>query len=147
MRTIAEISKETGLTKQAVYKRVNQPSVKQYLSKVERVTYLSDEGFRMAFSDFDPERVKPQVEPIESVKTLYETLIEQQKAELGRAHAELDKKNEHITNLTRMLDQSQILQKQLMDQVQLLSAPKETPVEEDVPVHQPSFWDKLRGRR
>jgi DNA-binding transcriptional regulator GbsR (MarR family) len=159
MRTIAELSKATGLSKQAVYKRVNQPNIKPYLSKVEKVIQLSDEGCRLAFNDFEFDYFQPQVEKVETVvenstvNNLYEALIQQQRDELKRLNDELNHKNEHVNDLTRMLNQSQILQKQLLDQIQLLSAPQEKETFSDQPSHETSpqelpktsIWSKIFG--
>lgn len=144
MRTVADISNQTGLSRQAVYKRLKNPLYNQFITHVDKVAYLTDEGFALAFADYNQGEqltVLPTDEqPVESdaVKELYEALINQQSAELKRLHDELNYKNEHITNLTRMLDQAQQLQLHLQDQV-LLKAPMEE--------QKPSVWGKLFGLR
>lgn len=66
---IKDLAEELGISKQAVYKRLNQPDCKPYLHEVDRVRCITEEGVRFAF----PTRVRFETVDAEEFEEVHQS--------------------------------------------------------------------------
>lgn len=132
MYTITEISKMIGVSRQAIYKKIDREELQPYLKDSEKGKVITEKGLTILkgfFSDYldskqvtDNERQKSS-KHTDNLQTDY---IQSLKSEIDHLKSITTDQSQQIGNLTQLLQNSQILLKQQQDKILLLENPIET---------------------
>lgn len=129
--SIKEFAETVGMTQQGVYKQLNK-KLKPYLKVVNNKKMLDKTALELFKSDHGSQQVEQPLNQVE--QQLNNKLIEM-------LQTELDRKNEQIAELQKLLDQSQKLH--AMDKQRLLELEcKEEPTEQEEPTKK-KWWKKM----
>lgn len=147
MKTVAEIADQCGVSKVAIYKRINgkmKDDLKPYIVKQDNVTHILPEGIELIEQSFeDSKQVKGGDKSTttdnstngeikgnrELLNRLEQDYIETLKAELERKNEQLEKKDELLRNFQVIVQQNQ-------EKIQQL--------EGEVKEQKQGFWARLR---
>lgn len=127
--TIAEYAKIKGITKQAVYKQLNN-QLKEFLIVVEGKKYIDKAALSTARQPEPTEVEQPVEQPVEQL--FNESLIlviDTLKGQLEAKDRQIAEKDRQISELQALLSQSQQLQQN--SQVLLLNATNDAPKPEE----------------
>ena len=148
-KTVSEIAREIGISRQALYKRIKaEPllsDLQPFTSKVDGILYISADGEELIVSACSSSsRVQERVnradnvdckldsQPDNQVDSVQDSLISQMSAEIDFLKKQIDvkdtqlsEKDKQIEQLSESLRASQMLQAGLVQQVQYLSSPDE----------------------
>lgn len=160
-KTVSEIAREIGISRQALYKRIKaeplSSDLQPFTSRVDGILYISADGEELIISvcssssrvqervnraDNVDSKLDSQVDsqPDSKVDSGQESLISQMSAEIDFLKKQIDvkdtqlsEKDKQIEQLSESLRASQMLQAGLVQQVQYLSSPdKQTEPEPEV---------------
>ncbi len=141
MKTVAEVAEDLGVSKMAVYRRINttlEQEMEPHVVKMEGATHILPEGVAVLRKDLDSGRdkhpeeeeageVSPETETVqERLNRLEEEYINTLKEELRRKNEQLEKKDDLLQNFQVILRQNQ-------ERMQALEGERRGR----------SFWDRL----
>ncbi len=120
--TVAEVAEIINLSRVSVYNKLKQDTLKPFIDKKQGVTYISEEGLKLikdglttSVNKFNEEEQEQQEniedEPFKEDLTLTLDYVNYLKAENERLWAELQEKNNQINNLSRLVENGQVLLK------------------------------------
>lgn len=148
-KTVSEIAREIGISRQALYKRIKtEPlltDLQPFTSRVDGILYISADGEDLIVSVCSSSsRVQGRVnradnvdckldsQPDNRVDSIQESLISQMSAEIDFLKKQIDVKDKQLGDKDKQIEQlseslraSQMLQAGLVQQIQCLSAPDE----------------------
>ena len=148
-KTVSEIAREIGISRQALYKRIKaEPlltGLQPFTSKVDGILYISADGEDLIASVCSSSsRVQGRVnradnvdckldsQPDKQVDSIQESLISQMSAEIDFLKKQIDVKDKQLGDKDKQIEQlseslraSQMLQAGLVQQIQCLSSPDE----------------------
>ena len=141
-KTVSEIAREIGISRQALYKRIKaEPllsDLQPFTSRVDGILYISADGEELIVSACSSSfRVQGHVNRTDNVDckldsqtdkqvdSIQESLISQMSAEIDFLKKQIDVKDKQIEQLSESLRASQMLQAGLVQQIQCLSSPDE----------------------
>ena len=166
--TVAEVAEIINLSRVSVYNKLKQDALKPFIDKKQGVTYISEEGLKLikdglttSVNNFNEEEQEQQEniedEPFKEDLTLTLDYVNYLKAENERLWAELQEKNNQINNLSRLVENGQVLLKDKPQQdVGLLQErcdqtdEKITQAKErmqDKQTEKKGVWNKLFGKK
>lgn len=152
-KTVSEIAREIGISRQALYKRIKaeplSSDLQPFTSKVDGILYISSDGEDLIISMCSSSsRVQGRVNRADNVDSkldnqvdsIQESLISQMSAEIDFLKKQIDVKDKQLGDKDKQIEQlseslraSQMLQAGLVQQVQYLSSPdKQTEPEPEV---------------
>jgi len=143
LKTVADIAKEIGVSKQAVWKRIKgslSTSLQQFISTVDGTVYIEVDGVNLIKQAFNKksanEDATTDTATIDDKLTgmLSDTIAIMKEQLLGKDQ-QLSEKDKQITELHRLLDQQQQLH--LMEQKNMLQLTDNK---------KSSLWDRLRSK-
>lgn len=149
-KTIKQIADELGVSKQAVFKKIDNLGCRQQLTKIDNqftVDEKLENTIKKAFSEkvntfknVNQSSTKSSTDKQKLTDYLTDTLkvLQQQNELLSR---QLEEKDKQISNLQKLIDQSQQLQAIAENKIKLLEQ-KETPPE---PVNGSSSIESKKG--
>ena len=155
-KTVSEIAREIGISRQALYKRIEaEPllsDLQPFTSRVDGILYISSDGEDLIISMCSSSsRVQGRVnrtdnvdskldsQPDNRVDSVQESLISQMSAEIDFLKKQIDVKDKQIEQLSESLRASQMLQAGLVQQIQYLSSPDEKNEPEPEPEAKPRW--------
>ena len=144
-KTVSEIAREIGISRQALYKRIKaeplSTELQPFTSRVDGVLYISADGEECIVSACSSSsRVQWRVNCADNVDckldnqvdSIQESLISQMSAEIDFLKKQIDVKDKQLGDKDKQIEQlseslraSQMLQAGLVQQIQCLSAPDE----------------------
>lgn len=146
-KTISEIAREIGISRQALYKRIKteplSTSLQAFTSKVDGVLYISADGEKLIVSACHPShREQRRVNRNDNVDSKVDSdvdttvdssqkrLLNQMASEIDFLRKQIDVKDRQLSDKDKQIEQlseslraSQMLQAGLVQQIQCLSAP------------------------
>ena len=146
-KTVSEIAREIGISRQALYKRIKaeplSSDLQPFTSRVDGILYISSDGEDLIISMCSSSsRVQGRVnradnvdskldsQPDNQVDNVQESLISQMSAEIDFLKKQIDVKDKQLGDKDKQIEQlseslraSQMLQAGLVQQVQYLSSP------------------------
>lgn len=146
-KTVSEIAREIGISRQALYKRIRteplSSDLQPFTSRVDGILYISTDGENLIVSVCSSSsRVQGRVnradnvdcklnnQPDNRVDSVQESLIHQMAAEIDFLKKQIDVKDKQLTDKDKQIEQlseslraSQMLQAGLVQQIQCLSSP------------------------
>ena len=152
-KTVSEIAREIGISRQALYKRIKaeplSSDLQPFTSRVDGILYISSDGEDLIISMCSSSsRVQGRVNRADNVDSkldnqvdsIQESLISQMSAEIDFLKKQIDVKDKQLGDKDKQIEQlseslraSQMLQAGLVQQVQYLSSPdKQTEPEPEV---------------
>ena len=165
-KTVSEIAREIGISRQALYKRIKaeplSSDLQPFTSRVDGILYISADGEELIISVCSSSsRVQGRVnradnvdcqldsQPDNQVDNVQESLISQMSAEIDFLKKQIDvkdtqlsEKDKQIEQLSESLRASQMLQAGLVQQVQYLSSPdKQTEPEPEPEPEVKPLWN------
>jgi hypothetical protein len=151
--SILEASKQLGVSKVTAYKKINSvKELKQYITVKNNVKYINDKGLEELRSSLCKQvNSKPLTnthelnddnslsdKPVSTFTDLQKDYITHLKAQLEIKDSQISKLIEELNTKSRLLENSQILQKQQQDKVLLLESSDKK--------ERPSIWNRfLKG--
>lgn len=132
MKTVKQIADEIGVSKQAVFKKIDKLGLRQQLTKVNNQCLIDENAEKKIKKAF------PKAEKTETGSLAVNMLIDALKAELKA-------KNEQIAALQRLLDQQQQLNAIAEQKIRFLEEKKEEPQEaqNQEPEAKETFWSRF----
>ena len=148
-KTVSEIAREIGISRQALYKRIKaeplSTELQPFTSRVDGILYISADGEELIVSACSSSsRVQGRVnradnvdckldcKPDNQVDSIQESLISQMSAEIDFLKKQIDVKDKQLGDKDKQIEQlseslraSQMLQAGLVHQMQCLSSPDE----------------------
>lgn len=148
-KTVSEIAREIGISRQALYKRIkSEPlltDLQPFTNKIDGILYISADGEDLIVSVCSSSsRVQGRVnrtdnvdckldsQPDNRVDSIQEPLISQMSAEIDFLKKQIDVKDKQLVDKDKQIEQlseslraSQMLQAGLVHQMQCLSSPDE----------------------
>lgn len=144
-KTVSEIAREIGISRQALYKRIKaeplSTELQPFTSRVDGILYISADGEERIVSACSfSSRVQGRVNRADNVDckldnkvdSIQESLISQMSAEIDFLKKQIDVKDKQLGDKDKQIEQlseslraSQMLQAGLVQQIQCLSAPDE----------------------
>ena len=134
LRSVAEVSVLTGLSKVSIYNKIKLKEIEQYVVKNKGITYISDEGITLIKKGLnlkvetlnslkdslkvDEEEVAVSIENKEieefkvELKELNKDYLNSLKSENELLKRQLDEKDNQIAELHKLIENSQILLKE-----------------------------------
>ena len=142
-KTVSEIAREIGISRQALYKRIKaeplSSDLQPFTSRVDGILYISADGEELIISVCSSSsRIQGCVKRADNVDSkldnqvdsIQESLISQMSAEIDFLKKQIDvkdmqlsEKDKQIEQLSESLRASQMLQAGLVQQIQCLSSP------------------------
>lgn len=142
-KTVSEIAREIGISRQALYKRIKaeplSSDLQPFTSRVDGILYISSDGEDLIISMCSSSsRVQGRVNRADNVDSkldnqvdsIQESLISQMSAEIDFLKKQIDVKDKQLGDKDKQIEQlseslraSQMLQAGLVQQVQYLSSP------------------------
>ena len=142
-KTVSEIAREIGISRQALYKRIKaeplSSDLQPFTSRVDGILYISADGEELIISVCSSSsRIQGCVNRADNVDSkldnqvdsIQESLISQMSAEIDFLKKQIDvkdtqlsEKDKQIEQLSESLRASQMLQAGLVQQIQCLSSP------------------------
>lgn len=151
-KTVSEIAREIGISRQALYKRIKaeplSSDLQPFTSRVDGILYISADGEELIISVCSSSsRVQERVNRADNVDSkldnqvdsIQASLISQMSAEIDFLKKQIDVKDKQIEQLSESLRASQMLQAGLVQQIQCLSAPDEKNEPEPEPEVKPRW--------
>ena len=162
-KTVSEIAREIGISRQALYKRIKaeplSSDLQPFTSRVDGILYISSDGEDLIISMCSSSsRVQGRVnradnvdskldsQPDNQVDNVQESLISQMSAEIDSLKKQIDVKDKQLGDKDKQIEQlseslraSQMLQAGLVQQVQYLSSPDEKNEPEPEPEVKPRW--------
>lgn len=162
-KTVSEIAREIGISRQALYKRIKaeplSSDLQPFTSRVDGILYISADGEDLIISVCSSSsRVQERVnhadnvdskldsQPDNQVDSIQESLISQMSAEIDFLKKQIDVKDKQLGDKDKQIEQlseslraSQMLQAGLVQQIQCLSAPDEKNEPEPEPEVKPRW--------
>ncbi len=139
MKTVAEVAEELGVSKMAVYRRLNktlEQEMEPHLVKKEGVTHILPEGVAMLRQDLDLSMGGEQatIEGTgEDLPEIRERLNRLEEEYIGTLKEELRRKNDQLEKKDALLQNFQVILRQTQERMQALEG--ET--------RGRSFWDRI----
>lgn len=127
--TIKQYSEQAGITQQAVYKQLNK-RLKNYVVVVENQKMLKES----ALKDFHVQPSRTTVKQPENDH--FDTLLKQNQQTIDLLQKELERKNDQISELQKIIDQEQKLRLAEHKRIIELEAKTAAPEPEPEPVEQ-----------
>ncbi len=130
--TITEAARLLKVSRQTVYNKLDRPDLQGHLQDTDKGKVLTEQGFRLLQSLFNSQHstVNGQSNAVQDSQYI-DTLIDSLKTENERLSNLLTDQSKQIDNLTRLLENSQVLLKSEQERNQLLleasQAPQEAP--------------------
>ena len=163
-KTVSEIAREIGISRQALYKRIKaEPlltDLQPFTSRVDGILYISADGEDLIVSVCSSSsRVQGRInradnvdcqlnsQPDKQVDSTQESLISQMSAEIDFLRKQIDVKDKQIEQLSESLRASQMLQAGLVQQIQCLSSPDEQTEPKPEPESKPRWSIFKRWRK
>ena len=142
-KTVSEIAREIGISRQALYKRIKaeplSSDLQPFTSRVDGILYISADGEELIISVCSSSsRIQGCVKRADNVDSkldnqvdsIQESLISQMSAEIDFLKKQIDvkdmqlsEKDKQIEQLSESLRASQMLQAGIVQQIQCLSSP------------------------
>ena len=162
-KTVSEIAREIGISRQALYKRIKaeplSSDLQPFTSRVDGILYISADGEELIISvcssssriqgcvnRADNVDSKLDSQPDNQVDSIQESLISQMSAEIDFLKKQIDVKDKQLGDKDKQIEQlseslraSQMLQAGLVQQIQCLSAPDEKNEPEPEPEVKPRW--------
>ena len=162
-KTVSEIAREIGISRQALYKRIkSEPllsDLQPFTSRVDGILYISADGEELIISVCSSSsRVQERVnhadnvdskldsQPDNQVDSIQESLISQMSAEIDFLKKQIDVKDKQLGDKDKQIEQlseslraSQMLQAGLVQQIQCLSSPDKQTEPEPEPEVKPRW--------
>lgn len=146
-KTIRDIANELGVSKQAVFKKVDKLGLRQQLTKVDNQFTVDENQEKLIKYEFEKKNATQKASTTPSTETTTETttslhqvdtLIDMLREELANKNRELEIKNKQIADLNERLAESQ----RLIDQQQKLHAVTEQKLLalEEAPKEEKRHW-------
>jgi len=179
-KTVKELADEFDVSKQAISKLLTKNFRDNHVSKVttngSQKLSIDDDGYKIIKAHFNRDKAhQPTHQPTDNQPTtniggnvdtnttnLVDELKKQlqfQQTELENKNIQLNQKDQQITDLHKLLDQSQRLQLMAENKIEKLEAPKATntilkkepekqgqpePVKKEEPKKKKSFWSRFK---
>ena len=127
LRSVAEVSVLTGLSKVSIYNKIKLKEIEKYVVKNKGITYISDEGINLIFKglNLNDDKLKDLTNGLNSEREDFDISIkntdfkEFNKEYLNSLNSEneflkkqLDEKDKQISELHKLIENSQILLKE-----------------------------------
>lgn len=144
--TVAEVAEKVGLSKVSVYSKLKSDELKPHIEKIHGITYISEVGLKLIKDSLivtvNDLTQSEQEQPENAENTTFKEdlnltidYVNHLKEENERLWAELNEKNVLLSNLSRLVENGQVLLKDRQEekQAELLHAepePKEEVKEE-----------------
>ncbi len=138
MKTIKQIADEMGVSKQAVFKKIDNLGLRQQLSKVNNQWLIDNNAEKMIKETFS-KAGKTTTDSSTNASTI-DRLIDTLKVELKA-------KNEQIATLQRLLDQEQQLRMVTEQKLLLLEEKQEEEEQNQQPEEKETFWSRLWNKK
>lgn len=128
--SVKELSKELGISRQAVYKRISQLPVKSQPKKIDGVYRLTDSivGLIRDFEDVTTDVTTSDNQMVVMMETRINELKEVQK----KLYEQLDQKDKQLEQFQTLLDQQQRLTLQTNKQIEQLQLESSKKLEDDL---------------
>lgn len=144
MQKVSEVAQILGVSKQAVHKRIKKPQYQEYIVRHGSIIYIKDEAISMLRTD----TVNPVDENINQVDKLVDSkVVEMYEKLLISKDEAINQLTKQVDNLTRLLEQQQILTLNSQAEVKLLkdeSAPGHDPLQES---KSSSWFGRIFGKK
>ena len=148
-KTVSEIAREIGISRQALYKRIKaeplSSDLQPFTSRVDGILYISADGEELIISVCSSSsRVQGRVNRADNVDCQLDSQPDNQvdnvqESLISQMSAEIDFLKKQIEQLSESLRASQMLQAGLVQQIQCLSAPDEKNEPEPEPEVKPRW--------
>ena len=124
LRSVAEVSVLTGLSKVSIYNKIKLKEIEKYVVKNKGITYISDEGINLIFKgltdglNIDREDVDISIKNTDfkefklELKEFNKEYLNSLKSENEFLKKQLDEKDKQISELHKLIENSQILLKE-----------------------------------
>ena len=131
LRSVAEVSVLTGLSKVSIYNKIKLKEIEKYVVKNKGITYISDEGINLIFKglNLNDDKLKDLTNGLNSEREDVDVSIgnadfKEFKLELNKDYLnslksenevlkkQLDEKDKQISELHKLIENSQILLKE-----------------------------------
>lgn len=143
LRSVAEISDLTGLSKVSIYKKLKLKKFQEFISKNKGITYVEEEGFSLILQEFKIKNIKlkelkslnnkekelknevaissenisnnEELEELNKLNKLKDKYINSLKEQINLLKGQLEEKDKQIQELINLNKNNQILLKQQQD--------------------------------
>lgn len=140
LRSVAEISDLTGLSKVSIYKKLKLKKFQEFISKNKGITYIEEEGFSLILQEFKIKNIKLKElkslnnkekelknevaissdnisnnEDLEELNKLKDKYINSLKEQINLLKGQLEEKDKQIQELINLNKNNQVLLKQQQD--------------------------------
>ena len=140
LRSVAEISDLTGLSKVSIYKKLKLKKFQEFISKNKGITYVEEEGFSLILQEFKIKNIKLKElkslnnkekelkdevaissdnisnnEDLEELNKLKDKYINSLKEQINLLKGQLEEKDKQIQELINLNKNNQVLLKQQQD--------------------------------
>lgn len=117
MKKVSEVAKILGVSKQAVHKKIKNPEFDDLIIKKGSVIYIKDE----AISILRESTVNQNVNPVDEIDNLVDKKVDEIYERLINAKDEtINQLTKQVDDLTRLLEQQQILMLNTQCELKLL---------------------------
>lgn len=136
-KSISEVAKLLGVSRQTIYNKIDKGNLQRFTKDTDKGKVISAEGIDVLKGILFPanETVNGQSNFANDSKYV-DTLIDSLKSENTHLKTMNFEQSKQIDNLTRLLENSQVLQKQQQDKIFLL--------EDSQGKEKSSFWDRFK---
>ena len=126
MYSFSEVAKLLKVSRQTVYNKIDKCGLQSFTSDTDKGKVINEEGFHKLKDILFPvnDAIHGQSNSVNDSKYI-DTLIDSLKNENTHIKGILSEQSKQIDNLTRLLENSQVLQKQQQDKILLLEEPRE----------------------
>ena len=126
LRSVAEVSVLTGLSKVSIYNKIKLKEIEKYVVKNKGITYISDEGINLIFKglNLNDDKLKDLTNGLNSEREDFDISIKLELKEFNKEYLnslnseneflkkQLDEKDKQISELHKLIENSQILLKE-----------------------------------
>lgn len=133
--TVAEFSKAANISRQSVYKKVDN-SLQKYVVRVDNRIMLKIQGLEEFSKDKNCQPVDNQVD--KNCQPVDKKIIDLLTKELEEKNSQLKAKDQQIATLEKLLDQEQ--------QLRFLVETKMLEVKESDPEEKKTFWERVKQK-
>ena len=144
--SIKDFAKRAGVSQQAIYKQVER-KLNNYVKMVENQKMIDIRALQEVYGVEVEQPIQPKNEPVEQpIQPNFDSILSQNQQMIDMLKEQLEAKDKQIENLTKLLDQAQMLNAMDKKKIEALENKLEEPNETDPKEsdeQQKGFWAKI----